>query len=210
VRCYTAKELIEGAGLEALASYYRLYKETALRDGIGIHALEYYRALFEEAAKTAADVTPADARLYLASHGENGSGAEDIAGIVTLFRGEEAVYLYGASANRKRNLMAPYALQWRAIRDAKAAACFRYDLYGIPPHSPDLEPDHPMAGLYRFKTGFGGHIVRRPGCRDYVCRPLAAALYCAAEKVRKAVRDRKKRRPHNGSGRDEKAGRNDM
>jgi lipid II:glycine glycyltransferase (peptidoglycan interpeptide bridge formation enzyme) len=86
--------------------------------------------------------------------------------------------------------MAPYALQWQAMRDAKASGCLFYDLYGIPP---DENPDHPMAGLYLFKTGFGGTVVHRPGCWDYACRPVVTALYRAAEAARKKLRDAKKR-----------------
>jgi len=180
-----------------LDSFYRIYRETAERDRISIHSKTYYAALFEEAEKHGIDV-----RLYIASHED-----EDIAGIITLFRGTEAVYLYGASVNHKRNLMAPYALQWKAIQDAKAAGCLFYDFYGIPPKPPEEEPNHPMAGLYRFKTGFigeggsktgsntaGGKIVRRPGCYDYPCRVPAAALYKAAEKIRKKIQDSKKHR----------------
>ena len=176
------------AGAENLESYYRLYKETAKRDGITIHGIEYYTALFEEAVKYGVDV-----RLYMASHED-----EDIAGIVTLFRGCESVYLYGASSSRKRNLMAPYALQWKAMQDAKAAGCIFYDMFGIPPRSPEDDPNHAMAGLYRFKTGFigdnkeGGRIVRRPGSWDYGCRPLIMAFYSAAEKTRKKIWDIKK------------------
>jgi lipid II:glycine glycyltransferase (peptidoglycan interpeptide bridge formation enzyme) len=172
-----------------LTSYYRIYKETAARDGISIHGLNYYAALFDEAAAYGIDL-----RLYTASH-----EGEDIAGIVTLFRGKEAVYLYGASANHKRNLMAPYALQWKAMRDAKSAGCAYYDMFGIPPRPPEDDPHHPMAGLYRFKTGFigdkgeGGTIIHRPGSWDYNCRPLAKALYTAAEKTRKKIWDLKKR-----------------
>jgi len=172
-----------------LASFYRIYRETAERDGISIHGMGYYTALFEEAAKYNIDM-----RLYMASH-----EGEDISGIVTLFRGQEAVYLYGASSNQKRNLMSPYALQWKAMRDAKAAGCAFYDLFGIPPKPSEDDPNHPMAGLYRFKTGFigdkgeGGRIIHRPGSWDYTCRPLAKALYSTAEKTRKKIWDIKKR-----------------
>jgi lipid II:glycine glycyltransferase (peptidoglycan interpeptide bridge formation enzyme) len=41
-----------------------------------------------------------------------------------------------------------------------------------------------MHGLYRFKTGFGGRIVHRPGCWDYPLRPLAYRLYRLAERAR--------------------------
>ena len=132
---------------------------------------------------------PARLCLYSASH-----EGDCLAAIVVLFRGEEATYLYGASSNAKRNLMAPYALQWRAMRDAKAAGCLRYDLFGIPPGE---DPAHPMAGLYRFKTGFGGSILRRPGSWDYPCRPALCALFSAAERLRKKLRNRRKTR---GSG----------
>ncbi|MCL1814794.1 MAG: peptidoglycan bridge formation glycyltransferase FemA/FemB family protein [Treponema sp.] len=146
VRCVAASDIPLESGAGDLASYYSIYKETAERDGISIHGLEYYRILFEEAEKHGVD-----ARLYIASN-----EGEDIAGIVTLFRGREAVYLYGASSNHKRNLMAPYALQWKAMQDAKASGCCCYDMFGIPPKPPEDDPDHPMAGLYRFKTGFIG------------------------------------------------------
>jgi lipid II:glycine glycyltransferase (peptidoglycan interpeptide bridge formation enzyme) len=168
-----------------LASYYALYRETAGRDGISIHPVEYYQALFETAADRELG---ADARLYLASH-----EGEDIAGIVVLFYGGEATYLYGASANKKRNLMAPHALQWQAMRDAKAAGCAKYDLFGIPPGPPEEFPGHPMAGLWAFKTGFGGEIIHRPGCWDFPCRPLAYRLWRLAETARKKWWDRKKK-----------------
>jgi len=87
--------------------------------------------------------------------------------------------------------MAPYALQWKAMRDAKEYGCTQYDLFGIPP---DENPDHPMVGLYRFKTGFGGRIIHRPGSWDYPCKPALYALFCGAERLRKKVRDRRKRR----------------
>jgi lipid II:glycine glycyltransferase (peptidoglycan interpeptide bridge formation enzyme) len=178
-----------------LASYFSLYRETAERDGIGIHGEAYYEGLFEEGEKTLGGGEPVDIRLYLASAFDEESGRKaDIAGIITLFRKDEAVYLYGASANRMRNLMAPYALQWQAIRDAKEAGCSYYDLYGIPPSPPEEDPDHPMAGLYRFKTGFGGRIIRRPGCYDYTYRPIVTGLYRLAEKARTALRNAKKRK----------------
>jgi lipid II:glycine glycyltransferase (peptidoglycan interpeptide bridge formation enzyme) len=179
IRLGGKKVTVARCGPERLADFYALLEETAARDRIFVHSLAYYQALFDQAAASAAsspDASPA-VSLYLAEY-----EAKPVAGIVTLFRGREAVYLYGASSGEHRNLMAPYALQWQAIRDAKAAGCVCYDLFGIPP-APD--PSHPMAGLYLFKTGFGGKIVHRPGCYDYVCAPLQAAAFRTAEKARK-------------------------
>ena len=167
----------DSAGLEA---FYALFRETASRDGIAVYGIGYYRALFEECAASA----DAQLQLYLACHED-----DPIAAIITLRCGGTATYLYGASSNRKRNLMAPALLQWRAMLDAKAAGCTSYDLFGIPP---DDNPLHPMAGLYRFKTGFGGRIVHRSGSFDYPYNAPGYALFHTAEKLRKTLRDLRK------------------
>jgi lipid II:glycine glycyltransferase (peptidoglycan interpeptide bridge formation enzyme) len=173
---------IRRTGAEEVAIFYRLLGETALRDGIAIHDFEYYRNLFESSWYGG---EKPDLHLYLAEH-----EGDVLAGIVTLFWKKEAVYLYGASSGKKRNLMAPNALQLRAMEDARASGCEEYDLFGIPP---DDDPRHPMHGLYLFKTGFGGKIVHRPGSWDYPCRPLVYRLFCAAESLRKQLRTFKKR-----------------
>jgi hypothetical protein len=168
-----------------LDTFYALLEETARRDGIAVHHIAYYRALFDHARNYPG--AGQEIRLYAARHEGDALGA-----IVTLFRGKDAVYLYGASSGHKRNLMAPYALQWKAISDARAAGCLFYDFFGIPPNE---DPRHPMAGLYRFKTGFGGRIIHRPGSWDYVYKPLFYRLFRTAEGLRKSLRDRGKKIP---------------
>lgn len=169
IRSLTGRDAAD-SGIE---TFYELYRETAGRDGIAIHGKDYYRDLFLAAAE---GPFPADLRLYIASH--EGTA---LAAIVVLFAGSGATYLYGASSNEKRNLMPAYALQWRAIRDAREAGCPSYDFYGIPPSD---DPSHPMHGLYRFKTGFGGAIVHRAGSFDAVVSPGRYALWRAAEGFR--------------------------
>jgi lipid II:glycine glycyltransferase (peptidoglycan interpeptide bridge formation enzyme) len=158
-----------------LDSWYELYLETSKRDRIALHGKDYYRRLFT-LAREYGEGAP-DVRLYMAS-----VEGRDIAGIVTLFTRGTAVYLYGASSNAERNRMPAYGLQWHAILDAKAAGCVTYDFFGIPPND---DPNHPMHGLYRFKTGFGGSIVHRAGCWDYPLGPLPYAGYRTAEASRR-------------------------
>jgi lipid II:glycine glycyltransferase (peptidoglycan interpeptide bridge formation enzyme) len=176
---------VRRSGEAELGVFYRLFEETAKRDGIAIHSIDYYRTLFTLAGETAPGLRP-EIRLYIAAH-----EGEDLAAIITLFRGNEAVYLYGASSNSKRNLMAPHLLQWTAMRDARDFGCKRYDLFGIPPAD---DPAHPMAGLYRFKTGFGGAVVHRGGSWDFGFRPFTRVLFTLAEALRKNFRTLKKRR----------------
>jgi lipid II:glycine glycyltransferase (peptidoglycan interpeptide bridge formation enzyme) len=168
----------EDRGPGALGEFYRLYEATARRDRIALHPLRYYERLFSLASDypLAEGGLKPDLHLWVASH-----EGEALAAIVALYRGRRAVYLYGASSDVKRNLMPAYALQWAAIRAAKAAGCTEYDLYGIPPTD---ESAHAMAGLYRFKTGFGGSIVHRSGSWDYPLKPLLYGAFRAAEAAR--------------------------
>jgi lipid II:glycine glycyltransferase (peptidoglycan interpeptide bridge formation enzyme) len=172
---------VKTGGIQELEIFYKLLRETAARDGILVHSFDYYKTLFEKCAQHKIPL-----RLYTASHEE-----ETLAAIIVLFSGKYAVYLYGASSNNKRNLMAPYALQWKAMQDAKEAGCQYYDLFGIPP---DGDPNHPMAGLYLFKTGFGGQIIHRPGSWDYPYKPLFYSLFSIAENLRKKLHNCKKKR----------------
>ncbi len=155
--------------------FYRLYEITARRDNIAIHDKAYYRDLLCRAEEHAGSGETPRVSLYIAEY-EN----EPIAAIITLFCRREAVYLYGASSNAHRNVMPAYLLQWTAIRDAKAYGSRTYDFYGIPP---DSDEHHPMHGLYRFKTGFGGAVVHRPGSID-VPFSFGYTAYTAAERAR--------------------------
>lgn len=169
---------VESGGLEAVPEFYELYRATSMRDRIALHPERYYSRLFSLAAERRAAGLPGapDLRLWTARH-----EGKALAAIVTAFRGGRAVYLYGASSDEGRNLMPAYALQWAAMRAAKAAGCVEYDLFGIPPAE---DPSHPMAGLYRFKTGFGGRVVHRPGSWDYPLRRAEYAAFRAAERAR--------------------------
>lgn len=158
-------------GAESLGEFYALYRATAARDRISIHPQSYYAALFDSTRGTDARVS-----VWVARH----EGAA-IAAIITLMRGSRAVYLYGASSDEKRNLMPAYALQWASIRAARSRGCAEYDFFGIPPRE---DPGHPMAGLYRFKTGFGGLIAHRTGCVDLPYSAPLRSLFLGAEKAR--------------------------
>jgi lipid II:glycine glycyltransferase (peptidoglycan interpeptide bridge formation enzyme) len=174
--------LVRRGGTEELERFYALYQETARRDGISIHALSYYRTLFERGASSPGQ----ELRLYFADY-----GGRPLATAIVLFRKNTATYLYGASSNEDRNVMAPYAVQWEAMREAKACGCAEYDLFGIPPSA---DPDHPMAGLYRFKTSFGGRIIHRSGSWDFAYKRLTRQVFSAAEALRKSLWNMKKKR----------------
>ncbi len=156
-----------------LPTWYRLYKETATRDRIAIHSQKYYNDLLKIMNGNGSKRPRCE--LLFAEH--NG---QVISGIIASYYNGAATYLYGASSNRHRNLMATYLLQWQAMQRARELACTQYDLFGIPPYD---DQNHAMAGLYRFKVGFGGDIVIRAGCWDWHLRRPLASLWRAAEKT---------------------------
>lgn len=166
--------VFEGS-VEDLGRWYELYRETGVRDGISIHDYGYYEKLFELASSYPGERPKL--RLLLAE-----AEGRLLAGIVTAVFGRRAVYLYGASSNELRNYMASYLLQWRGMLAAKADGALAYDFFGVPPRN---DPDHAMYGLYRFKTGFGGRILHRPGSYDFPLSFFGYRAYRTAEALRR-------------------------
>lgn len=162
---------------EKIDKFYELTKETNARDGNSSHAKAYYLDLIKSSAdqiEEGKDVPVIS--LYIAEH-----EGDEIASIMTLFSHDEAIYLYGASSNNKRNLMPNHLLQWTAMKDAKAYGSKVYDMYGMPPEGKDEH--HPMHGLYMFKSNFGGKNIHRTGSWDVPVK-FWYTPYNFAEKLR--------------------------
>ena len=70
--------------------------------------------------------------------------------------------------------MPNYLLQWEAMRLSKALGCHTYDMWGGPDN---FDESDPLWGVYRFKEGFNGQVVRHLGAWDYTSRPGLYRLY---------------------------------
>lgn len=152
---------IDGSRLD---EWLHLCRETARRNRIINQDRPYYEALLAAHENNPDDRT--SLHLLMAE-----AGGTPLAGMFLSISENQACYLYGASSSHQRNKMAPYALQWQAICLAKEWGCRYYDMFGV---APSPSPSHPMYGLYRFKTGFGGFLYHRQGCWDY---PFQEDLY---------------------------------
>jgi peptidoglycan pentaglycine glycine transferase (the first glycine) len=142
---------------------YHMYAETSVRDGFVIRGEDYYRQVWQ---------TGMQAGLAEALIAE----VEDqpIAAIITFRFADRAWYLYGMSRDLHREKMPNYLLQWEAMRRAKQAGCQVYDLWG----APDVfDEEDPLWGVYRFKEGLGGKVVRHIGAWDLPVRPVYYWLY---------------------------------
>jgi lipid II:glycine glycyltransferase (peptidoglycan interpeptide bridge formation enzyme) len=159
---------VRQATAEDLPAFYNLLAITSQRDGFDIHRREYYQAAWRHFHPQGL------VELFLAHYGD-----ELLAGLMAFRFGDTAYYLYGASSNRHRNRMPNHLLQWEAIQWAKQHGCAWYDFWGIPDEIGDAtalekeaeEGDDGLWGVYRFKQGFGGQVVRTAGAFDRVFRP---------------------------------------
>ncbi len=144
-------------GMESIDLWYSLYTQTCIRNGIYLHDIDYFRAVLQSAEVNRDSAT--EVMLLVAEY-----MGEPLAALFLVISKDRAYYLYGASSGDRRNLMATYALQWSAITTAKERGCELYDMFGV---SPGPDDSHPMYGLYRFKSGFGGEMFHTMGCWDY-------------------------------------------
>jgi peptidoglycan pentaglycine glycine transferase (the first glycine) len=183
VRLAARKGVTVRPGSEAdLPAFYGLMEQTARRDGFGIHSQAYYQA--------AHDLFVARGRgcLLLAEH-----RGRLLAGLVAMAFGQTACYMYGASADEQRELMPTYLLQWEAMLWARDQGCLSYDLWGVPDADEEVleagftARSDGLWGVYRFKRGFGGRLLRTTGAWDLVYAPVRYRLYGAALGLRERL-----------------------
>lgn len=152
-------------------AFYKIFSETAARDGFRIRNKAYFDALC--------------AMLFKEDLGEliiAEKDGEPLAALIITYYDGVASYLYGASSNAQRNLMAPYAAHMMAIRSAKKHDCTVYDLLQIAP--PNTE-EHAYASLTRFKQQLGGERMDLVGSWDSIYRPSWYIAFMLAEKLRR-------------------------
>lgn len=169
---------------EAVATFNDLLAATADRADFGIHPPEYYERAYREFA-------PRDlARVLLAE-----VDGQAVAGLMVFALPPRSWYFYGASINAHREKMPTYLLQWEAMRWAKSRGCETYDMWGIPDEDRETLEDEftersdGLWGVYRFKRGFGGDVVRTLGAWDRIYAPLRYQLYRAGLALRNRLWD---------------------
>jgi peptidoglycan pentaglycine glycine transferase (the first glycine) len=159
--------------VQDLEMLYRMYAETAVRDGFVIRDEAYYRAIWQTFLQPASE-TPASKTVPLMQPLIAEVEGEPVAGLLLFRFASRAWYLYGMSREHHRDKMPNYLLQWEAIRAAKAAGCQVYDLWGAPDA---FEESDSMWGVFRFKEGLGGEVVRTLGAWDLPLQPVVYKLY---------------------------------
>ena len=154
-----------------LSMLYKMYAETSVRDGFVIRDENYYMTVWKLFMSNVERLTfnvPFCAPLI--AEVEN----EPVAAIFLFMFAGSAYYVYGMSRNRHREKMPTYLLQWDAMKRAKANGCNAYDLWGAPEI---FDESDSMWGVYRFKEGLGGEVIRTLGAYDFAPSKLWYKLY---------------------------------
>ena len=166
IRLAEKKGVISRVGtLNDLGMLYKMYAETSVRDRFVIRDEDYYKTvwtLFMNSGEPTCEPIIAEV------------DGEPVAAIFVFYFAGRAYYVYGMSRSVHREKMPTYLLQWEAMKRAKARRCTVYDLWGAPEV---FDESDPMWGVYRFKEGLGGQVVRTLGAWDFAPSPLWYKLY---------------------------------
>ena len=99
---------------------------------------------------------------------------QPVAAIFVFYFAGRAYYVYGMSRDAHREKMPTYLLQWEAMKRAKLRGCTVYDLWGAPEV---FDESDSMWGVYRFKEGLGGKVVRTLGAWDFAPNQFWYRMY---------------------------------
>ena len=154
--------------LDDLPMLYKMYAETSVRDGFVIRDEEYYMTVWKLFMTSTVYGQPS--AVPLIAEVDN----EPVAAIFLFMFAGRGYYVYGMSRDKHREKMPTYLLQWAAMKHAKANGCLTYDLWG----APDVfDESDSMWGVYRFKEGLGGDVVRTLGAYDFAPSKFWYSMY---------------------------------
>ncbi len=157
---------IRSASVADLPLLYQLYQVTGARDGFLIRPFDYYRRAWAHFMRAGL------AQAFIAEY-----EGKAIAHVILFHFGRKCWYFYGASANEERARMPNYALQWEAIKWAKAQGYAVYDMWGAPD---EFDASDSLWGVYQFKRGFRGQLTRHIGAWDFAAHPTLYYVYTQA------------------------------
>jgi len=158
-----------------LPMLYKIYAETSVRNGFVIRAEGYYKTVWETFMSAGqSSIENRKSSMPLAEPLIAEVNNEPVAAIFVFYFAGRAYYVYGMSRDAHHEKMPTYLLQWEVMKRAKVKACSVYDLWG----APDVfDESDSLWGVYRFKEGLGGKVVRTLGAWDFAPNPLWYKIY---------------------------------
>ena len=153
-----------------LGMLYKMYAETSVRDGFVIRDENYYMTVWNTYMSKVKGQRSEPSAVPLIAEVDG----EPVAAIFLFMFAGRGYYVYGMSCDKHREKMPTYLLQWAAMKHAKSHGCLTYDQWG----APDVfDESDSMWGVYRFKEGLGGEVVRTLGAYDFAPNKLWYSMY---------------------------------
>ena len=156
-----------------IKEYYNLMKETTSRDNFSGNNLDYYITFLKELDNS---------KLILAY-----KNWVVISGWIFVFDKELSIYYYWASTSNKkyRNMMAPYLVQWEAIKIAKKMNSSLFDFLWVA--NPGSKND-PLEWVTSFKRKLTPQIIKVSESYIFVNQKLKYNLFKIIRKIKSLIK----------------------
>jgi lipid II:glycine glycyltransferase (peptidoglycan interpeptide bridge formation enzyme) len=163
--------------IDHIDMWMELLTETTGRDGFSQNSREYYISFLQMLRDTKTG--------WLLFAGYNG---RIIAAGIYVYYHNTALYYYGASTSdgELRKHMAPYMLQWEAIREGKLRGCQTYDFLGI---APPWDTQHSLAWVTNFKEKFWWEIITIGSKKLFIIRPIRYPVFLVFRFLKNSIRN---------------------
>ena len=152
----------------------KLIQETSNRQNFHSYPASYYATL----ANFFTTQTNSDCNLIVY---EAIYQSKVICSAIMVDHGTTRTYLFGGSDSNYKSQMAPYALHWQAITDAKNKGFKYYDWWGIETATGKIP------GFVQFKLRWGGQDVYYPDVIDIVLNSFWYKIYKVLRKLNRLV-----------------------
>ncbi len=152
--------------------FYNLVLETIARDSFSWNSLNYYKTFLNNIKES---------ELIFAYKEK-----EVIASGIFILHDGVALYYYWASSSKKeyRNLMAPYFLQWTAIKEAKRKWCKFYDFLGV---MTPWSKDSSLKWVTAFKLKFNKNSIKISDSYIWINKRFKYFLVSILKKIKKLI-----------------------
>lgn len=164
-------EIIENTSSEGMQTYIEILKETTRRNAFYAHTPEYFQTMWQTVGSSKM------MRIFEARY-----EGDVLASWIMFLHNGVLYYPYGASRSIHRNVMASNLLLWEMILYGKKSGATLFDLWGS--LGPDADQSDRWYGFHKFKSGYGGTLMRFLGSYDIVENQPFYGVFRTAEKWR--------------------------
>jgi len=169
-------KIVEDSSKSGLKTYLQILEKTLKRKGFYLHSPDYFKKMWELLGNS---------DLFHIFH-----AVYDDTPLVSwiMFKWNDQIYyVYGASIDLHKEVMASNLMMWEMIVWAKSEGAKTFDMWGSLGSEPD--PKNPWYGFHRFKEGYGGELTKFLGTFDLVIKQPHYKIFNTVDNLRwKALR----------------------